>query len=705
MHRLLLRQIKRHFGKAEDLPVEIAPLLGEVSTFYYQADDDRAMIERSLEIASQEMLEQNRALTAELDARRVAESQVTRLINFDELTGLAKRNLLMDRLTQAIAGAQRQMQKVTVIVLGLDHFKTIDDSLGHCVGNDLLKIIGGRLSACIRDSDTVARLGGDEFAIVLTGSQEVGSNPNRSSAVLGDEIDAHLIELLQRLLKSVSDTVVLADRDLQVTCSIGVSQFPQDGDDSEVLLRAAGAAMGNAKQTGRNKFQFFKPEQSAKIEARLAMQGHLRLAIERQEFVLHFQPQVDLHSGCVVGVEALIRWNHPELGLVTPMNFIGVAEETGLIVPIGAWVIRAACEQSMAWRREGRGKIRMAVNLSVRQFAQPDLVEYIASVLAETALEPECLEIELTESLVMDDVEQSVGILHRLKTLGLQMSIDDFGTGYSSLAYLTRLPIDLLKIDQSFVRESDSADGVAIIKAIISMAHSLGIRVIAEGVETEAQCDLLRLNNCDEIQGYLFSKPMEAEKIGVLLMENKRLPDKLLRIDKPKRTLLLVDDEPNTTSALKRIFRHTDLQILTANSGPAGLDVLANHPVDVIVSDQQMPGLSGIEFLKTVKDLYPDTIRIEMSAATQLHSVTETVNEGVAYKCLNKPWNEDELRNSIEEAFRRKEFADENLRLNFEMQTSNQKLAEVNRKLSELLRLKEQQLTDELSNHPHGSRN
>ena len=689
MHRLLLRQIKRYFGTAEDLPVEIAPLLAEINKFYYEADNDRAMIERSLEIASQEMLEQNRALFGELEARRAAESQLTRLINFDDLTGLAKRGLLVDRLTQAIASAQRQMQSVAVLVLGLDHFKAIDDSLGNSASNELLRIVSGRLSLCVRESDTVARLGDDVFAIALTMSPEVGSNQHRISGILAKDIDGQLIELLERVLKSVSSPIVLANQELQVTCSIGVSLFPQDGGDSEALLRAASAAMGNAKQTGRNKFQFFQPEQRAQIESRLALQGQLRLAIERQEFVLHYQPQVDLCSGCVVGVEALIRWNHPERGLVAPANFIGVAEETGLIVPIGAWVIRTACEQSMAWQREGLGKIRMAVNLSVRQFAQPDLVEYIASVLAETALEPEYFEIELTESLVMDDVEQSVGILHRLKSLGLQMSIDDFGTGYSSLAYLTRFPIDLLKIDQSFVRDSATANGVTIIKAIISMAHSLGVRVIAEGVETAAQCDLLRNNMCDEIQGYLFSKPMGAGDLRDLLAQNKRLPDELLRFERPKRTLLLVDDEPNITHALQRLFRHADLRILTADSGQTGLDVLAEYAVDVIISDQRMPGMTGVEFLKTVKNLYPNTVRIVLSGFTELQSVTQAVNEGSVYKFLIKPWNDNELRNSIEEAFRSKEFADENRRLNLEVSTSNQKLATVNRQLTELLRLKE----------------
>ena len=685
MHRLLLRQIKRYFGKVEDIPPEMAPLLARVNNFYYEADNDRAMMERSLEIASQEMLEQNRALIDELEARRAAESQVTRLINFDELTGLAKRGLLVDRLTQAIACAQRQIQRVVVLVLGLDHFKVINDSLGHSVGNELLRIISNRLSVCVPESDTLARLGGDEFAIVLITSQAVGGNSNRISGMVDQNIDGQLIELLQRILDSVSNTIALGSQELEVTCSIGVSLFPQDGGNGEALLRAASAAMGNAKQTGGNKFQFFKPEQSVQIEHRLAMQSQLRLAIERQEFVLHYQPQVDLCSGCVVGVEALIRWNHPELGLVGPANFIHFAEETGLILPIGAWVIRAACEQSMAWQREGLGKIRMAVNLSVRQFTQPDLLEYIASILAETAFEPGLLEIELTESLVMDDIAQSVGILHRLKDIGLQISMDDFGTGYSGLAYLTRFPIDLLKIDQSFVRESATPDGAAIIKAIISMAHSLGIRVIAEGIETAAQCDLLRNNMCDEIQGYFFSKPVTAGELRELLEQNKRLPEELLRFARPKRTLLLVDDDPNNTRALQRLFRHVDLQIFTAGSAQAGLKVLAENAVDVIISDQRMPGMTGVEFLKIAKNLYPNTVRIILSGFSELHSVTEAINEGAVYKFLIKPWSDVDLSNSIEEAFKNKEIEDENRRLNLEILTSNQKLSTVNRQLTKLL--------------------
>lgn len=685
MHRLLERQVRRFLGKVDAQSDAVFKLLAAVNEFYCQADIDRALIERSLEIASQEMLEQNQALFNELEARRTAESRVLHLSNFDDVTGLANRNLLSDRLNQAIANAQRYMQNVVVLLVGLDHFKAINDSLGSGIGNELLRTIGERLSSCVRSSDTIARLSGDEFVLVLSESYGVVTSGQQKSVIGNSEVDPRLIEFCQRVLTSISHPVALSDRELQITCSIGVSRFPEDCGDSETLLRAASAAMGSAKQLGRNNFQFYTPDLSANIEARLALQSQLRLAIERKEFVLHYQPQVDLCTGCIVGMEALIRWNHPERGLVSPSNFIGLAEESGLIVPIGSWVIREACEQSMAWKKQGRGKIRMAVNLSIRQFAQPDLVEYIESVLAETGLEPNWLEIELTESLVMSDVNRSIEVLHRLKALGLQMSVDDFGTGYSSLAYLKRFPIDLLKIDQSFVRDIGTADDAAIVKAIISMAHSLGMQVIAEGVETEAQCDFLRLNMCDEIQGYFFSKPLDPREIEGLLDRSVRLPDKLLRFARPKRTLLLVDDEPNVINALYRLLRQSNLQILTADSGQAGLDMLAAHSVDVIVSDQRMPGMTGVEFLKTVKKRYPNTIRIVLSGFTELVSVTDAVNEGAIYKFLTKPWDDRQLQNVIEDAFVQKEMENENRRLNAEVNTKNHELVALNRKLEELL--------------------
>lgn len=660
------------------------PLFEAIDAYYHQADNDREMIERSLDIASQEMLEQNRVLTSELEARRAAESRVVTLSNFDTLTGLANRSLFVDRLNQAIASALRQSHKVVVVVLGLDYFKLVNESLGYSTGNELLKIVGDRLRGCVRGSDIVARLGGDEFALIFTesvpGQRDVHPPHHRRNA--NDEVEPGTAELLQRIMKTVSSSLMLADRELEVTCSMGVSLYPRDGTNSEALLKAASVALSNAKRIGSNNFQFFTVDLSAKIQARLVLQGQLRLAVEREEFVLHYQPQVDLCSGRIVGVEALIRWNHPELGLVPPGQFIGLAEETGLIVPIGAWVIRTACAQSKAWERQGLGSFRMAVNVSVRQFAQPDLAEYIAAVLAETGLEPHSLEIELTESLLMQDVDRSIDILQQLKAIGLQMSIDDFGTGYSSLAYLKRFPIDLLKIDQAFVRDIEtSLDDTAIVKAIISMAHSLGLRVIAEGVETEAQCNFLRLNMCDEIQGYFFSRPVDAARIGDLLAKDQRLAAHLLRFKRTKRSLLLVDDDPGVAHALQRLLRRENLEILIADGGQAGLEILAQQPVDVIISDQRMPGMTGVEFLKIAKDRYPETIRIVLSGDSEMRSVTEAVNDGAIYKFLSKPWSDPQLCDCIEEAFLHKEMADDNRQLQMEILATNQKLAAANRKL------------------------
>ena len=698
MHPLLRRQIKRFIGEFETLPADYAALFDAVGESYEGADRDRAMIERSLDIASREMLEQNQVLAKELNARRAAESQLERVANFDEITGLANRSLACDRLKQAIASAQRHGQEIAVLVLGLDHFKAVTDIFGHETGNELLKIVGDRLVSCVRGSDTVGRLSRDEFIIILPELHGAPTEGNKQPDSAAARADPHLSEMLGRILSVVSETIVLAERELHVTCSIGLSLYPLDGDSIETLIKNADAAMGSAKQAGRNNFKFYTSELSVRIEERLAMQGQLRLALEREEFVLHYQPQVDLCDGRIVGMEALVRWNHPERGQVQPAEFIGLAEESGLIVPIGAWVIRTACAQAKAWQDAGCGKFRIAVNLSMRQFAQADLVEYIAAVLQETGLDAQSLEIELTESSVMTDVERSIDILHRFKALGLHMSIDDFGTGYSRLSYLKRFPIDVLKIDQSFVRDIETADDAAIVKAIISMAHSLGMRVIAEGVETESQCDFLRLNMCDEIQGYLFSKPTDAARMGEMLQQDLRLPSKLLRFEKPPRTLLLVDDESNILNSLKRLLRGGHFKILTAGSGQAGLDIMAQQAVDVIVSDQRMPGMTGVEFLGIAKNLYPDTVRIVLSGYTELHSVTDAVNQGAIYKFLTKPWDDEQLKGHIEEAFRRKEMADENRRLNLEVSTANQELAAANRKLEALVKMKQQQIArDEIS--------
>jgi len=329
---------------------------------------------------------------------------------------------------------------------------------------------------------------------------------------------------LQRIMEVVTQPLTIDSHRFYPTCSIGIAVYPTDGEDAETLIKHADVAMYRAKEIGRNNFQFFTPALNEKALERLRLETDLRKALERDELVLHYQPQVSLHSGRIVGMEALIRWQHPQLGMVPPGRFIALAEETGLIVPIGQWVLRTACRQTRAWQEAGLGILRVAVNLSARQFGERDLVQSITAILAETGLAAQHLELELTESMVMDDVERTIGILHELKALGLHLSIDDFGTGYSSLSYLKRFPIDVLKIDQSFVHDmTANADSAAIVKAIISLAHNLRLQVIAEGVETESQLAYLRENRCGQMQGYYFSRPLAADAFEEILRQGKML--------------------------------------------------------------------------------------------------------------------------------------------------------------------------------------
>jgi diguanylate cyclase (GGDEF)-like protein/PAS domain S-box-containing protein len=619
----------------------------------------------------------------DITQRKRHEAELEHQATHDSLTKLPNRTLLEDRLRQAIAHACRDQTFAAVLFIDLDRFKVVNDSVGHEAGDQLLCQVAERLRLIFRESDTVARPGGDEFVVVAERIEN-----EQAAAVLA-----------QRIMQSLAPPFLIAGQQFYASCSIGIGIFPKDGRAASELLKNSDAAMYRAKELGRNNFQFYTPTMNERARERLELDVALRDALDRAEFILHYQPQVDLSTGAVVGVEALIRWQHPTLGLVPPSRFVGLAEETGLIVPIGVWVLRTACAQAKAWQRAGFGDLRMTVNLSARQFAERDLVDVIATILEDTGLAPDLLELELTESLVMTEVEHAVTVLNNLRALGVQLSIDDFGTGYSSLSYLKRFPINALKIDQSFVHEiSPNSNDAAISTAIISMAHSLGIRVIAEGVETEAQCEFLSRNMCDQFQGFLFSEPLPADEFTSLLSDARCLPEHLLRMQKPQRTLLLVDDEPNILSALKRLLRRDNYKILTAASGKDGLELLGQNKIDVIVSDQRMPGMTGVEFLRTVKTMHPETVRIVLSGFTELQSVTDAVNEGAIYKFLTKPWDDTQLRKHIEQAFQHKEMVDENQRLNQQVRTANQELAKANRQLEDVLMQKQQQITrDEIT--------
>jgi diguanylate cyclase (GGDEF)-like protein len=433
----------------------------------------------------------------------------------DALTGLPNRALLEDRLQQAMLYAQRYDRLVTVAFIDLDNFKFINDSLGHNAGDELLKTVAERMLQCVRGTDTVVRLGGDEFVIILF------DQPKRSETITA---------LLQKIRESVAQTVHLGGHDFQITCSMGLVTYPGDGQDAQTLLKNADTAMYRAKELGRNNYQFFANEMNARIQEKNWLQEGLLNAIARQQFQLLYQPQVDLRSGCIIGVEALIRWQHPELGMISPARFIPQAEESGLIVTIGDWVLRTACQQSKAWQQAGLPPISMSVNVSARQFMEKDLISRVANALQDSGLDARYLELELTESVIMRDTGQAIATMHTLQLMGVHLSIDDFGTGYSSLSALKHFPVGRLKIDQSFMRDIPAdEDDQAIAMAIIALGHQLKLKVIAEGVETEEQLAFLRDNHCDEMQGYYFSRPVTAGEIEQLFQTPEQLRHQLKR--------------------------------------------------------------------------------------------------------------------------------------------------------------------------------
>ena len=443
-----------------------------------------------------------RGVARDITAKVEAEDTLARLAHFDNLTGLPNRGLLQDRLKRAVARANRAEALLAVMYLDLDQFKEINDSLGHAVGDQVLREAASRLERCLRSTDTVARLGGDEFTILL---EEVRSVEE-------------VARIAEKLLGAVAARAEIAGHELHLSTSIGITVYPLDGRDADLLMRNADLAMYHAKQEGRNNYQFFSHDMGAQTERRVDLQARLRGALARNEFTLHYQPQVDVRSGAIVGFEALLRWSDRELGPVPPAQFIPIIEDTGLIVPIGEWALHEACRQGKRWIDAGHGRLNMAVNLSPRQFRQKDLVRRVSALLAETGFPPECLELEITESTVMHRTEEAATGLRELHALGVQISLDDFGTGYSSLAYLHRFPVTTLKVDQSFVRDIRSdRDDAAIVSTVITLARQLRLKSLAEGVETKAQLSFLRARGCDYYQGYLYARPAPAREIELLL--------------------------------------------------------------------------------------------------------------------------------------------------------------------------------------------
>ena len=454
----------------------------------------KAQLENLVEWRTQELQQTVLELQKQAAAQQEAEARIQRLAHFDSLTGLPNRALLTDRCQVALRTAQRNHQTVALMFLDLDHFKNVNDSLGHRVGDAVLIELAGRLTAVVREQDTVSRLGGDEFILMLPDTDAEG---------------AALVA--EKLIQTALVPFQIDRHELTVTPSIGIAMFPQDGLELDALSRCADAAMYRAKADGRNSFRFFTADIQDNSDRTLLVGNALRRALERNQLYLHYQPQISLETGQVVGAEALLRWQHPELGTVSPAEFIPVAESSGLILPIGEWVIRTACAQLATWIRDGMAPITMAVNLSMVQFRHTNLPQRVSSILEEVGLPPNLLELELTEGLAMTNPVGAIAVMNDLHQRGVKMSIDDFGTGYSSLSYLKRFRVYKLKIDQSFVRDiTDDPDDRAIVGAIIGMASTLGMLTVAEGVETEGQLEYLRARGCTEVQGYHFSRPLPA---------------------------------------------------------------------------------------------------------------------------------------------------------------------------------------------------
>ena len=439
----------------------------------------------------------------DVSAERAMSLRLSHLAQYDVLTDLPNRTLLDDRLTQAIASARRRGTGLAVLFVDLDRFKHVNDSFGHAIGDVLLQSVAQRLQACVRLSDTVSRLGGDEFVIVLSELDQV-----QDAAIAACKV-----------LTALAVPHSVGGQDLDLTVSIGVSAFPSDGQDAETLIKNADTAMYHAKENGRNSYHFFEKDMNVRAVKLQAVEGSLRHALERQEFVLHYQPKINLETGAIAGAEALIRWLHPDRGLVPPAQFVPIAEDSGLILPIGQWILREACRQARAWLDAGLGPMPVAVNISTVEFRSKNFLEGIRAILLETGLEPPFLELELTESVLMQHPESTASVLRALKSIGVRLAVDDFGTGYSSLSYLRRFPIDVLKIDQSFLHDiaRPETKDAAIVSAVITMGKNLKHRVIVEGVETEEQVAFLRAHRCDEAQGFYFSPPVAPEQFAELL--------------------------------------------------------------------------------------------------------------------------------------------------------------------------------------------
>lgn len=617
------------FASALGVPIVADDDVAAVLEFFKRthADDDPRMVRLVATIADQ---------LGGIIQRKRAEERLHHMAHYDHLTGLPNRVLFTDRLSQAMVDAQRHGRVVGVIFLDLDRFKTINDSLGHGIGDLLLKSVARRLERCVRPGDTIARLAGDEFTVAL-------------ADMAGTEDAA---PVAQKLLDDLAQPFHVGGHELFTGASLGVTLFPADDTTVEGLLRNADIAMYRAKDQGGNSFHFYSSDMTTKARARLSLENDLRRAIEREELVLHYQPIVSLRTREVVAIEALARWNHPQRGLLLPSEFIPLAEETGLILPLGEWAMHSALNEVRQLVHTGFVSLRAGVNISAHQFRQQDIVHTVQAALAAADVHPYRLQLEITESVLMQNIEATEKTLRSLSEMGIELSLDDFGTGYSSLSYLKRFPIDVLKIDRSFVRDlPGDDDDAAIASAIISMAHTLGIAVVAEGVESRAQLEFLRERGCNYVQGYYFSHPLPANLLKQLLLEDSRLSSFTGENANDASTLLVIDDDAQGAAAIEAIAKAEGYRVLLADTIAGALDLLERERVGVVLCDQRMPEMGGVGFMEKLRRLYPDVVCILSSAHADFEVARQAVNTGAIYKFLRKPCDPEELIAALNGAF------------------------------------------------------
>ncbi len=592
------------------------------------------------------------------------------LTDANETTGLPNRNWLLRRLDVAVKASSWDQRLFSVLSIEIPRITELASSMGFGAADALATTMAARLNGHREADELVAQLGTAEFALMLRHPRDLG--------------EAELQTRADVLVQLLTAPVQLGRMSVLPTCRIGVARFPDDGEDGIRVLEAAQTARAEA---GSARPVSFHTQASAERALRtLNLESELRDGLEHGQLALHYQPQVCLQTGQVIGCEALLRWIRPDGRSIPPDEFLPVAERSGLVAPIGDWAIREACRQSVAWREAGLQNLRIGINLSPVQFQVGDVETLLRSTLQDTGARPEDIGLELTESALLHDGQRVSDTLRQMQTLGVEISLDDFGTGFSSLGRLRELPIDVLKIDRSFIRDvTDSGESASLVRSIVNLAHGLKIRVLAEGVETDGQLSMLLSAGCDRIQGFLFSRPLPAAEFEALVRAGHGLKPEQTQAHARRRTLLLVDDEANILSSLKRVFRRDGYKVLTACSGVEALDLLANTEVDVIVSDQRMPGMAGVDFLRKAKELWPDTIRMTLSGFTDLQSIIDAVNEGAVFKFLTKPWDDERLREHVAQAFRQKELADENRRLHQQVASASIEQATLNRRMGALL--------------------